>query len=234
MKIIFFASFCLLLGISSCFIETNSQPYEMTARVVDVDSKPIPNREVRVFVRTQPFAGFLFSDEQTHALGITDAEGQVVLRYSLDINEGLQQFATVFASEDDVMRTVNVITHPSNSTKRDVIKQSGTIVMDSLVPFTMRFKTERVDVTGFSTFVSSGQAFSSSQSQTNISRTFLNGFGQTRTPKLDTLITTKVYSKAEFWLNSALFLSGSPYSITKNNVRFSKNQDRSGVFLQTF
>lgn len=234
MKIIFFATFCLFLGLSSCFVENNSQPYEMTARVVDMDSKPIKDREVRVFVRTQPFTGFLFSDEQTHALGVTDADGQVVLRYSLDIDDGLQQFATVVASEDDVMKTVSVITHPANSTKTDIVKKSGTIIMDSLVPFTMRFKTERTDVTGFSTVVSSGQFFSSSQGQTNISRFFLNAFGQTRTPKLDTLITTKVYSKAEFGLNSALFLSSTPYSITKNNIQFARNQDRSGVFLQTF
>lgn len=233
MKITFFVIFCLLFGMSSCLIRHNSQAFEMTATVLDMDGKPIKDREVRVFVRTQPFSGFIFSDEQTHALGVTDAKGQVVLRYSLDIDDA-QQFATVFASEDDALRTVSVITHSSNSTKTDVVKKSGTIQMDSMVSFTLRLKTERTDVTGFSTFVSSGSILSSSQSQTNISRTFLNAFGQTRTPKLDTLITTKVYSKAEFWLNSGLFLSSSPYSITKNNIRFSKNQDRSGVFLQTF
>lgn len=188
---------------------------------------------MRVFVRTQPFSGFIFNDEQTHALGITDGNGQVVLRYSLDTDDA-QQFATVFASEDDALRTVSVITHQTNSTKTDVVKKSGTIQMDSLVPFTLRLKTDRVDVRGLNVFMASGQIFSSIQNTTNIQRTFTNVFSMTNTPKLDTLITTKVYSKAEFSFISSLSLANSPYSISKGIVKFERNQDRSGVFLQTF
>lgn len=233
MKNLVFVTFCFVLGLSSCSITDNSQPYEMTALVVDMNGKPLKDREVRVFVRTEPFRGSIFRDEQTHALGVTDANGQVVLRYSLDL-EVPQQFATAFASEDDEMRTVSIITHPSNSTKSDVIKKSGIIQMDSLVPFTMRFKTDRVDVTGLNSFMGSGQIFSSLQNTTNISRTFLSGFTVTKTPKLDTLITTKVYSKAEFSFINTMSLANSPYSISKGIVKFEKNQDRSGVYLQTF
>jgi hypothetical protein len=233
MKIIFSVTFCLFLSLSSCLIRDNSQPFEMTATVLDMSGKPIKDREVRVFVRTQPFSGLIFNDEQTHAFGVTDEKGQVVLKYSLDIDD-TQQFATVFANEDDVFRTVSVITHSSSGNKTDVVKKSGTIQMDSLVPFTLRLKTDRVDVRGLNIFMTSGQIFSSVQNTTNIQRTFTNVFSTTNTPKLDTLITTKVYSKAEFSFISSLSLANSPYSISKGIVKFERNQDRSGVYLQTF
>jgi hypothetical protein len=225
--------YLVFLGTSSC-IKDNSQQYETTVTVVDVDGKPIKDRVVSIFVNTQPFFGSFFNDPKAvFASNVTGVDGKVVLQYKLDLTDSPRQFITAIAQDEDLLRSVNVVTQQA-FTSTNVVKNSGTIVMDSMVTFTMRLKTDRTDVQGVFASVNTEQSNFSSINTTAVQRIFLNAFAATRTPKLDTILKTKVYAKAPFLLNTTMTFLTTPFSISKGVVRYEKNSDRSAVFLQTF
>jgi hypothetical protein len=234
MKNILFVFFCLFfLGTTSC-IKDKSQSQETTVTVVDVDGKPIKERLVNIFVNSQRFFGFFQGNQQAFATGFTDANGQVVLRYKLDLSETPTQFVMAIAQDDESVRALNIVTHQGFSSTSGTSKTSGTIVMDSMTTFTMRFKTDRTDVQALSVQAGTESIIFTSTGTSIISRTFLGSFAQTATPRLDTVLTTKVYAKAPFNISASMSFKTNPFNINKGTIKFIKNQDRSGVFLQTF
>ena len=233
MKAQIFIILALCLLITSCMFRGFSQPFRMTVSVVDMDGKALKGRTVKIYRSISSFHGELYN-AVADSWAVTDANGQAVLNYSLNISDSSQDFAVVTADDDDVYKCVNIVMHSLDNKKHATIKKTGTVQMDSLVPLKMRFKTERTDVQGVSVGVYNDPFLYSQQDFNTISRIFQKEFIKTTTPKLDTIITTKVFSKAKFILWNYMSFTKDPVSISTGLTIFTSASDRNSVFVQTF
>ena len=225
----------LLLSTQSCTDNGFSQPFETTVSVVDMDSKPLKGRTVKV--RTgfgppvSPFNDSISQFGKVLTSAVTDANGQAVLNYTLNaLSDTAPDIAVVAAVDGDVYKCVNFVTHTVVYGNQAKMKMTGKISMDSLVTFRMRCKTDRTDVTGIQFFVS-GSSFSN---RTDIERSFIRESIRTTTPKLDTVITTRVYSKARFQVRNSMNFKNDPTFVSSNLIDFLTNSARDSILVLTF
>lgn len=220
---------------TSCRFQGLDQSFEMTVTVLDMDGKPVKGRTVSVSKSNSSFSGSIRFLRNTGATAITDVNGQAVLKYDLQLSDSNQDFAVITAQEDDLFKNINVVTHTLSSQTTKLIKQTGIIRMDSLVPFKIRFKTNREDVKYLHLTVKSDVSYSSPRDFTLIERDFFMVTPiSTTTPKIDTIISPLVYSKADFWLRNGMTFINPPDYYSKGHIMITRSVKRDTVFLQEF
>jgi hypothetical protein len=206
------------------------QSFETTVTVVDMDGKPVKERIVKA-LKGFNFSGRVPTDSRLGgSSATTDANGQVVLKYELNISSSSQDYMVIAADDDILFKCVNVITHTVPTEKTSTIKKTGTLKMDSLVPFKIRFKTSRDDVNGLRVIVNSKLPLGDDIIHNN----FMDVQISTSTPKIDTIISTKVYSKASFIMSNGMLFKNEPTYIAKNNTFISSFDNRNTIYLQEF
>jgi hypothetical protein len=220
----------LCLSSNACRYKGESQPFETTVTVLDMDGNPVKGRTVKAFADNSQFSGALSSSNRLKASATTDAKGQVVLAYNLDISDSSQEFAIIAADDDGVFKCTNVVKHNYQSAK-GTIKLTGTIKMDSLVPFKIRFKTNRDDVKALIVLINNAP---STPTDDVINTVFLKNTISTTTPKIDTIISTKVYSKASFTMFNGMNFKNAPEFIIKDRTLVTSFDNRNTFYLQEF
>lgn len=236
MKIIGILILFLLLSTQSCTDNGFSQPFETTVSVVDMDGKPLKGRTVKV--RTgfgppvSPFNDSISQFGKVLTSAVTDANGQAVLNYTLNaFSDIAPDIAVVAAVDGDVYKCVNFVTHTVVYGNQAKMKMTGKISMDSLVTFRMRCKTNRTDVTGIQ-FLAYNSPFASNR--TDIERSFIREYIRTTTPQLDTVIMTRVYSKAPFRVANSMVFKNEPTFVLPRSIDFPINSARDSIVVQTF
>ena len=140
----------LIIGFWSCQPQDIRQPFETTVTVEDMDGKPIVGKIVKVFgSSSNTYYNDTIRDFYARATdsATTDKNGKVVLHYELvDRTDISPLFALIVVKDDAQFKAVNYINHESSHIITRAGKFSGTIKMDSLVPFSLRLKTNRDDV----------------------------------------------------------------------------------------
>ena len=227
----------LLLSTQSCTDNGFSQPFETTVSVVDMDGKPLKGRTVKV--RTgfgppvSPFNDSISQFGKVLTSAVTDANGQAVLNYTLNaLSDIAPDIAVVAAVDGDVYKCVNFVTHTVVYGNQAKMKMTGKISMDSLVTFRMRCKTNRTDVTGIQ-FLAYNSPFASNRTD-NIERSFIREYIRTTTPQLDTVITTRVYSKAPFQVRNSMNFKNDPTFVSSGLIDFPINSTRDSILVLTF
>lgn len=213
----------LCLTILSCEgIQEYSQPYETTVTVVDMDGKPIKNRLVKVlnkFYQDDSYNNFIEGKELNRA--ITNNDGIAILRYKLLRAEFVAEWAWIIVADDTLFKSIMYLTHVQEQTQlklEDEKKLKGTIKMDSLVPLKIRIKTNRDYAYEYS-ILATMQYSRTGEFDPIMNRTFANIFVKNKRYKLDTTITTMVYSKANFGVTTRVDGYGKYHPFTKDSVR---------------
>jgi hypothetical protein len=225
----------LILILTICFLSNScgfkgyDQSYEMTVTVLDMDGKPVKGRKVKALAGFE-FHGTIPSGKVT-GTATTDANGQAVLNYTLSVWGSGQDYATITTEDDALFKCTNVLTHISDNKQSSTIKKTGTLTMDSLVPFRIRFKTNRDDATSVGVLINNEKNL---HSDLTINTVFLKNTLFISTPKVDTIISTMVYSKARFTMLNSMNFKNQPVNISKGLTVVFKFEDRSSVYLQEF
>jgi hypothetical protein len=224
----------ICLSNPSCMYRGCTQGFATTLTVLDMSGKPIKGRKVKALKSFSSFFGSLSSSDQLLTTAITDANGQALLRYNLSISDSSQDFCVLTAEDDALLKTVKVATHTLGNTCGSIKKLTETIQMDSLVPFKIRFKTSRDDVKSFQVNVTNDPSLMQPQNFNFIKRIFIDSSINTTTPKLDTIINTLVYSKADFMMWNSMSFKNAPVFISKGLTLMKSDVNRNLVFLQEF
>jgi hypothetical protein len=103
-----------------------------------------------------------------------------------------------------------------------------------LIVLKIRFKTNRDDVKLFHVNVNNDPFLMQPQNFNFIKRIFVDSFNSTTTPKLDTIINTLVYSKADFMMWNSMSFKNAPAFISKGLTLMKSDVNRNLVFLQEF
>ncbi len=231
MKVYISFIFGMSFYISSCYPPCKgnfTQQFEMTLKVVDMDNNPVKNREVIMFTLPEshnPSMANLLSPvifDKTSTT--TDNIGNIKLAYILKTDCEMNFSRAFIVKEDSLFKAVDFVKHSVNINQKtaiDRIKLSDTIRMDSLVPFKMRIKSSKNNVSKLYMRVASSNLYG--YSIDTLYRTFKYSFGEPISSQLiDTTIVTQVYSKRQFYMKNDIKLSdssiiqGKPYFIDRN------------------
>jgi hypothetical protein len=214
---------------NSCMFKGFDQAFELTVTVLDMDGKPVKDRKVKA-IAGSPFNGTIGFGRIT-GTAITGLNGQAVLNYTLNISDSSQDYAVIATEDDSLFKCINILTHTLSNKEENTIKKTGTLKMDSLVPFKIRIKTNRDDVTGFEATINSN--FNSGNVSELVNNTFTKINFTTTMPKVDTIISTKVYSKADFIIRTSMFFKNEAIGNSRTSVI--KNYDnRNNTYLIEF
>lgn len=214
---------------NSCTYKDDTQSYETTVTVLDMDGKPVKRRKVTVFTGFTEFTGNTLGFNSVETSEITDINGRVVLKYNLSLTDAGIEYAMITAEDDVLFKSTNVVTHPFYKSP-ETLKTSETIKMDSLVPFRVRFKTNRDDVKAFSVVINNDNA----TGKAVIKKVFMRTAFSATTPRIDTIINTMVYSKTNFMMNNSMDFKNQPSSISKGIILVTNLDNRNAIYLQEF
>ncbi len=233
--------FIICLCLTSCNKDTTYlQPYEMTVKLVDRDGQPIIGRQLNLITGYDQ-GKFNISNGVKDSL-LTDSTGSAIFKYDIrssdafDINPYVVLIRVV---EDSTYVGVNYIRHgldysgsQSHATSR--VKLSGTIRMDSIVPFKIRLKTNKANVVSFLFNLKADQRsvaeYEANKLGQNLERSFINLNPIGLIPQLDTLLSTKIYSKTRVSIVSSIKYNDGMYAYLKM-YELSPNVDRNSILL---
>lgn len=210
-QIILLSLSCLcIFGCQSYYGFTKS--YEMSVKVIDVLGNPIKNREVRLFID-----GKIFSHDSIKTLlqpkltATTNNLGEIKFNYDLTANDFDPDIAKILVKEDSNFIALNAIVQPIQESSRrvkGVIKVSGTIKMDSFVPFKVQIKSNRSTVNLVALDLHTKEVFDNFQNLEEYFNWSFVSFRNNRYPAtLDTTITTRVCLRTSFIMDNYIKLS---------------------------
>jgi hypothetical protein len=166
-----------------------SQPYEMTVTVVDMNEKPVKNRLVRVLDRFRDYSNNNFIEGKELNRAITNNDGIATVRYKLLRAEYVAEQAWIIVTDDTLFKSVSYLTH----------------VQDYAYEYWILAGIQYTARTG--------------EFDPIMSRTFANISVKNTRYKLDTTITTMVYSKANFGVTTYVDGYRKGHSFTKDSIR---------------
>jgi hypothetical protein len=223
MKIKFFLFSSICFSILSCEQPRFLQPYEMTVKVVDTNSKPLKGRKLNL-IHGFEHSNHTFDKEVKDSL-ITDSNGSAVFKYTIESSGAFDivpYVARITVTDDTKLVATNVLAHgldwsTDKSKKTATIKVEDKIVMDSLIPFKIRIRTRKTNVIAFHLEVDGIWQYT--KASRDIGRNFLNVGSQLPGILLDTTINTMVYSKTPMRLyNSVDYGDGTSARFSLNTV----------------
>jgi hypothetical protein len=194
MQIKFFLLSAICLLILSCGESTYQQPYEMTVKVVDMNDKPLKGRKLNL-INGYEQSNHTFS-QATKDSSITDNNGSAVFRYNLESSGAFDIVPFVAMADDSTFVATNLVKHGLDSKykfTKGAVKLEAKIVMDSLIPLKIRFKSKKTNVISFDLRVSSD--WKAGAASIHFPREFIRASSQLPISQLDTTISGMVYSK---------------------------------------
>lgn len=219
-QIFLFLGLCFTI-LSCDSYQEYSQPYEMTVTVVDMDGKPIKNRLIRVLDMFRDHPDNDFKEGKELARSITNNDGIAILRYKLLRAEFVAGEAYIIVEDDTLFKSISYLNHVQEQSwaLEDEKKLKGTIKMDSLVPLKVRIKTNRDYAYEYSIWAYMGYTPSTKELDRRMQRTFARFFVKNKRYKLDTTVTTMVYSKANFSVSTYVDGYQKNHAFTKDSIR---------------
>ena len=224
---VLFLLFCL--GITSCYPSSSTKSYETSVKVVDMLGNPVKNREVRLFIDRKPLSRDTINTlVQPKMTAFTNNLGEVKFSFDLIPNDFADDIAKIVVKEDSNFVAINGIEQSVGSSRdvKGVIKMSGTIRMDSFVPFNIQFKSNRTNISGVSFKLQTKELNNNFSAIDNPYKWAFVSFSQYNraSTTLDTIIRTKVCLRTPMQTSSSIQLSGGNtlpgvYFIDSNHVR---------------
>jgi hypothetical protein len=224
----------MCLWANACHFQGYTQNFETTIQVAEVDGKPLKGRVVK-FYKSIGINYYVGSKNQSpESTATTDANGNAIFNYGLDISDSSSDFATFTTEEDTAWKLISYPNH-SVSAKRKK-KQTLKIVMDSLASIRIRLQKTSATPLELSLLSMAGNNVSDINYGDNYSRnadvqrTFF-GWKRKNVSVFDSVFAFKIFSKANCWAFAATDTVAGITStrISSQNMDFKQGQKRDTI-----
>jgi hypothetical protein len=220
------------LWANACHFQGYTQNFETTVQVAEVDGKPLKGRVVKFYKALS--SNYVSRTQSPTGTATTDANGNAVFNYGLDVSDSSTDFGIFTVEDDTVWKLVSYPEHSVSEKKKK--KQTLKIVMDSLISLKVRLQKTSATPLELSLLSYAGSNASNINYGDNYARNSdvergFFGWNRKNVGVFDSVFVFKIFAKANCWAFAATNMVTDNVStrVSSQNFDFKQGQKRDTI-----